>query len=229
MRILLIFLFPIAVFASAVYESTQAGNTIAQLASKELKTVQTYSGFMFNVVLVGGRPDVNINYLYIDKNTSSNNTVYPVLIERSGVSLADEKIILNEIDSIPSLTNGSIKQANDALEGDDLDIKGTIRFNYYDSQGRKRLVEWFDQEMGFNTKTAYFDENEKLIGVTFYAFLQINKQSRNFHGFGHTEILHLDKTKFHKDVKLVTIKESEDFGNDLLEKILKAHRIKMDG
>jgi hypothetical protein len=200
-------------------KNENATETLVKIVSKGTKEVHKFSGFFFNVDLVQGKPNLTINFLDVIKKTPQVVNTTPVLIVRSGAPSTEEEIVLDEINEIDDLKNGSVVKFGDENK---TDISHSARFDFLDKDGNRRLSEWFDLKSGFGFRSAFYNNKGELIGMNFYSKLRINREASDFHLTGSSISLHLEKTKHHQNVRLYNISDVEKFGNELLGIILKS-------
>lgn len=175
--LVLLMAIPAQVFCGNALRSTDRkyAPEYSEIAHK-ITLIQNYSGYLFNVLIINRKPQLVISYETGEKLNGkmdvSSNVRYEI---RPDISKEQKSEIFALVNELSNFRPDAIKLSSHGSRD-----RSTICFDYLDKKGNDRISKWYDLETGFCVKTAIYDKNGRLLSVTIYKKLLVNKKEKPF-------------------------------------------------
>lgn len=187
------------------------------LQEKMKKRVQTYNGFMFNVLVIKNKPVINVNFVQVDSDPNNQSTSKMLLMANSNVSHADRQAYGSKLASLKGRKVGKVRLVEDSGRGN-REERELIKFNSYDERGNLICSEHFDEDTGFKVKQVIFDKQEKIVCVIFFYKLEINERPKRT-DFGDLQIISVEKFLSSK-MDFESLRDIEEFSESVFDKVI---------
>lgn len=178
MWLILILVFPAGVFASDENRDQDRFECprLDLLIKKSNEEVKKYQGFHVNVLMFDKTPRITINFetiLGADEQTPTVTEKLLLFVSDGSSKELSEKVdgALRDLSSLSGNDENGVRcfSINDK-EG----FENVIKYELLDSAKRVRLIQWRDQDTGFNYQTAMFSTDGKLISFETWVRLKVN-------------------------------------------------------
>ncbi len=197
-------------------EDAKLYNTLLKL---QAKTLHSYSGYLFNIIIVGKKPNITVNFVSatdkdnLDIKTSTNQ----VLFVNSHATHEDRQLFKKEVEIVKPITPAKVlKESEHRVKN-----RKIINFNAFDANGHLLSSDYRDAENGFSIKLITYSRSGEILTMQFYIGLKINEGGRS---------IPVSNTKFKYVEDFLPSKHTldfnnaetiEDFSKDLFHKVIK--------
>ena len=177
--VFLILVFPVGLFAENNDRDKRSFNCprLDTLIEKSNAEVKSYQGFHVNVLMFDGRPRITINFQTVQGSNTDDANVSSRLIflVNDGSSKEVGKKVDEELTEIGSLSGNDENSVKCFASKRSDSFENVIKYELFDAQKRVRLIQWRDQDTGFNYQTAMYTSDGKLLSFETWIKLKVNR------------------------------------------------------
>lgn len=140
------------------------------LLEKQNQTINEYSGFLINAIILNDKPNIFINFVDVKKN--ENPILKPIIFANSHSSHQVRETYNNDTEQMKNSNVEYIKLHKEPKEGH------FIQFDSFDNSDHLLISEIFDKETGFCIETDTFNLQHNILSVKFYEGIKFNREQK---------------------------------------------------